>query len=99
MEGVWQDIGCRKNLNFRPSSVIKMVQKLAKEKYLIYEKYRGITLTPSGYELGKHLVARHKMLESLFRIINVDEETIHEGIEGIEHHLSQGTLDRIIELV
>ncbi|WP_079524996.1 MULTISPECIES: transcriptional regulator MntR [Halobacillus] len=86
-------------LGVQPSSVTKMVQKLDQEGYLIYEKYRGITLTPFGKKMGKHLLYRHELLESLFRIIGVEEENIYEEVEGIEHHLSSKTLGRIIDLV
>jgi Mn-dependent DtxR family transcriptional regulator len=76
-----------------------MVQKLDKRKYLIYEKYRGIKLTSSGHIMGKHLVYKHKILDSFFRIIGVDEDRILEEVEGIEHHFSPKTFDRIIDLV
>jgi hypothetical protein len=33
-------------LSVHPSSVTKMVQKLDKDEYLVYEKYRGLVLTP-----------------------------------------------------
>ncbi|UOR14143.1 transcriptional regulator MntR [Halobacillus amylolyticus] len=86
-------------LGVQPSSVTKMVQKLDQEGYLIYEKYRGIILTPFGQKTGKHLLYRHELLESLFHIIGVEEDNIYEEVEGIEHHLSPKTLDRIIDLV
>lgn len=35
-------------LSVHPSSVTKMVQKLDRNEYLIYEKYRGLILTPKG---------------------------------------------------
>ncbi len=35
-------------LSVHPSSVTKMVQKLDKDEYLVYEKYRGLVLTPKG---------------------------------------------------
>ena len=87
------------NLGVQPSSVTKMVQKLDQKNYLIYEKYRGIVLTPFGMKIGKHLVYRHELLENLFRIIGVEEDKIYEEVEGIEHHLSHKTLERIIDLV
>lgn len=86
-------------LNVLPSSVTKMVQKLDKDGYLIYEKYRGLTLTPKGLKLGKRLVKRHELLEQFLRLIGVDEERIYEDVEGIEHHLSWNSIDRIADLV
>lgn len=86
-------------LSVLPSSVTKMVQKLDKDGYLVYEKYRGLTLTAKGQKLGKRLVQRHDLLEQFLRIIGVDEECIYEDVEGIEHHLSWNSIDRIADLV
>ncbi|MFF5996240.1 MULTISPECIES: transcriptional regulator MntR [unclassified Lysinibacillus] len=86
-------------LSVLPSSVTKMVQKLDKDGYLVYEKYRGLTLTPKGVKLGKRLVQRHELLEQFLRLIGVDEERIYEDVEGIEHHLSWNSIDRIADLV
>lgn len=86
-------------LSVLPSSVTKMVQKLDKDGYLIYEKYRGLSLTPKGVKLGKRLVQRHELLEQLLRLIGVDEDRIYEDVEGIEHHLSWNSIDRIADLV
>jgi Mn-dependent DtxR family transcriptional regulator len=86
-------------LAVHPSSVTKMVQKLDKDKYLIYEKYRGLVLTSKGKKIGKRLVYRHELLEQFLRVIGVDEENIYEDVEGIEHHLSWNAIDRIGDLV
>jgi Mn-dependent DtxR family transcriptional regulator len=86
-------------LKVHPSSVTKMVQKLDKDDYLIYEKYRGLILTPKGKKVGKRLVDRHELLEQFLRVIGVDEKHIYEDVEGIEHHLSWDAIDRIGDLV
>lgn len=86
-------------LSVLPSSVTKMVQKLDKDGYLVYEKYRGLTLTPKGLKLGKRLVQRHELLEQFLRIIGVNEEQIYQDVEGIEHHLSWNAINRIADLV
>ncbi|ANU24343.1 transcriptional regulator MntR [Planococcus donghaensis] len=86
-------------LSVLPSSVTKMVQKLDKDGYLIYERYRGLVLTPKGQKLGKRLLERHGLLEQFLQLIGVDEERIYEDVEGIEHHLSWNSIDRIADLV
>lgn len=86
-------------LSVLPSSVTKMVQKLDKDDYLIYERYRGLSLTPKGMKLGKRLVDRHSLLEKFLRSIGVDEELIYNDVEGIEHHLSWNSIDRIADLI
>ena len=87
------------NLQVHPSSVTKMVQKLDKDEYLKYEKYRGLILTDKGEQVGKRLVYRHKLLEDFLRIIGVEEGNIYHDVEGIEHHLSWNSIERIGNLV
>ncbi len=86
-------------LEVHPSSVTKMVQKLDKDKYLVYEKYRGLVLTPKGKKVGKRLVDRHTLLEDFLRMIGVSEENIYQDVEGIEHHLSWDSITCIEYLV
>ncbi|WP_106589325.1 transcriptional regulator MntR [Salsuginibacillus halophilus] len=86
-------------LDVHPSSVTKMVQKLGQREYLIYEKYRGLMLTPKGKKIGKRLVYRHELLEDFLHIINVEHDNIYADVEGIEHHLSWDAIDRIGDLV
>ena len=56
-------------------------------------------LTPNGKKVGKRLVYRHELLEQMLRLIGVEEENIYHDVEGIEHHLSWNSIDRIGDLV
>ncbi|HLR80690.1 MAG TPA: transcriptional regulator MntR [Bacillota bacterium] len=87
------------DLEVHPSSVTKMVQKLDKDNFLNYEKYRGFVLTDKGKQVGKKLAFRHELLEEFLEIIGVKEENIYDDVEGIEHHLSWNSIDRIVDLV
>ncbi|MFB5268392.1 transcriptional regulator MntR [Paenibacillus enshidis] len=86
-------------LEVHPSSVTKMIQKLDKDDYLVYEKYRGLILTPKGKKVGKRLVDRHHLLEQFLGMIGVSEEHIYQDVEGIEHHLSWDSITCIETLV
>ncbi|MEC0371962.1 transcriptional regulator MntR [Paenibacillus chibensis] len=86
-------------LEVHPSSVTKMIQKLDKDEYLIYEKYRGLVLTSKGKKMGKRLVDRHKLLEEFLAMIGVSDEHIYTDVEGIEHHLSWDSITHIETLV
>lgn len=86
-------------LDVHPSSVTKMVQKLDKDKFLVYERYRGFILTDKGKKVGKKLVFRHELLEQFLEIIGVEEKNIYDDVEGIEHHLSWNSIDQIGGLV
>lgn len=86
-------------LEVHPSSVTKMIQKLDKDEYLIYEKYRGLILTTKGKKIGKRLVDRHQLLEQFLTLIGVQHENIYKDVEGIEHHLSWDSITQIETLV
>ncbi|HLQ96781.1 MAG TPA: transcriptional regulator MntR [Pseudogracilibacillus sp.] len=86
-------------LEVHPSSVTKMIQKLDRDGYVHYEKYRGFVLTDKGTKVGKRLLFRHELLEDFLGIIGVEEDRIYEDVEGIEHHLSWNAIDRIADLV
>ncbi|PCK71192.1 manganese transport transcriptional regulator-like protein [Paenibacillus larvae subsp. larvae B-3650] len=86
-------------LEVHPSSVTKMIQKLDKDNYLVYEKYRGLVLTSKGKKMGKRLVDRHQLLEEFLEAIGVQEEHIYRDVEGIEHHLSWDSITCIETLV
>lgn len=86
-------------LEVHPSSVTKMIQKLDKDQYLIYEKYRGLVLTSKGKKMGKRLVERHHLLEEFLQVIGVQKENIYRDVEGIEHHLSWDSITCIETLV
>ncbi|MCZ8516752.1 transcriptional regulator MntR [Paenibacillus filicis] len=86
-------------LEVHPSSVTKMIQKLDKDNYLVYEKYRGLVLTSKGQKVGKRLVDRHQLLEEFLTLIGVSEEQIYKDVEGIEHHLSWDSITCIETLL
>lgn len=86
-------------LSVHPSSVTKMVQKLDKDEFVHYEKYRGFILTDKGTKIGERLVFRHELLEDFLEVLGVEEENIYDDVEGIEHHLSWNSIDRIADLV
>ncbi|CAM2810316.1 transcriptional regulator MntR [Paenibacillus sediminis] len=86
-------------LEVHPSSVTKMIQKLDKDEYLVYEKYRGLILTNKGKRMGKRLMDRHQLLEDFLKTIGVQEENIYKDVEGIEHHLSWDSITCIETLV
>jgi len=85
-------------LNLQPSSVTKMVQKLAEAGFINYERYRGLVLTEAGEQLGEAMKDRHAMLEQFLALIGVPEETLRKDVEGIEHHVSPATVQSLEEL-
>ncbi|MEO9320563.1 MAG: transcriptional regulator MntR [Nitrososphaera sp.] len=86
-------------LNVSSPSVTKMVQKLDEMGYLIYEKYRGITLTDEGKAIAANIRSRHSLLVEFLKIIGVDDAVANMDAEGIEHHLHPQTLKKLEDFV
>lgn len=74
-------------------TVHRIVARLHEEGLLETEPYRPITLTPKGKRLAKKVRQRHELVYKFLLAIGVDEETAAVDAEGIEHHVSQQTLD------
>ena len=80
------------NLGISQASVTNMIQRLDTEGCVVYERYRGVTLTPEGRKVGQAIARRHDVLSRLLTRFGVDAETVHQDVEGMEHHISKSTL-------
>lgn len=87
------------HLHVSSPTATKMIQKLGEDGLVVYERYRGIALTPAGTELAKKVRQRHGVVMDFLRLLDVDEATAHRATEGIEHHLDAGTVARLAQLV
>jgi len=66
---------------------------------LTYEKYRGLTLTARGAEVARRIQTRHVLLTEFLGMLGLDRSVVSRDVEGIEHHVSQETLERLELLV
>lgn len=87
------------NLEVSQASVTNMVQRLAGDGYVIYERYRGITLTELGRTVGADIASRHEVLTRLLSGFGLDADLVHRDVEGMEHHISKATLRVLTTLV
>lgn len=81
------------------STVSNMVRRLARRGFVNYEKYRGFTLTNEGRAVADHIRIRHQTLTELLRLLGLDERTVEQEVEVIEHHLKPATLRAFSKLV
>jgi Mn-dependent DtxR family transcriptional regulator len=72
-----------------------MVKRLAGLGFLKYRKYRGLIMTDKGREVAQNIRNRHATLKRFLSLLGVDEVTQENDIEGLEHCLSQTTLQRV----
>ena len=85
-------------LGISQSSVTSMVQKLAQEGLLNYEKYRGLTLTKEGLRVALAIHERHEILKGFLSLLNVSQQAQEKDIEGLEHHISDETVQALARL-
>ena len=88
-----------KLLGVKSPSVTAMLQRLHAKGFIVYERYRGLTLTSSGEQLAKSVQKRHCTLLKFLRILGVEEKIAKSDAEGIEHHVHNITIDRIARIV
>lgn len=70
----------------------KAVARLKREGLAISRPYRGVFLTDAGGTLAEKVRARHRTVVALLMAVGVPEETAELDAEGIEHHVSDQTL-------
>ena len=86
-------------LEIAPASVTAMIKRLDGDGLVVYEKYRGVVLTAAGKDIAEEVVKRHEVLARLLRSFGLDEQTIYQDVEGMEHHISKATLRVLTTLV
>ena len=94
-KGYATTIDISESLNVSSPSVTKMLQRLEENKYLRYERYRGISLTNEGVSMAENIHEKHSLLVEFLRMIGVDENVANIDAEGIEHHLHPETLRKL----
>jgi Mn-dependent DtxR family transcriptional regulator len=92
-KGYARVVDIAKNLGISQASVTNMIQRLDAEGYVVYERYRGVIMTDSGRKIGQEIARRHEVLTRLLAGFGLDPKTVHEDVEGMEHHISRQTLD------
>ena len=79
-------------------TVNRIVGRLANEGLLLTEPYQPITMTFKGKRLAARCRQRHAIVYRFLLAIGIDEATAAIDAEGIEHHVSSTTLQRLEEL-
>jgi len=86
-------------LSVSPSSVTEMFQKLRKQEFIHYEKYRGVTLTEKGLNIAMRTKKKHETLREFLCILGVPETIANEDACRIEHVVNSETMKRLTKFV
>lgn len=73
-------------------TVTKTIARLKDEGLVDTRPYGPITLTPRGRRMARESQQRHDIVFAFLKAIGVGDETARIDAEGIEHHVSQETL-------
>jgi len=75
-------------------TVAKMLKRLASVGLIEQIPWRGVFLTAEGEKLAQESRERHQIVESFLLVLGVSPEIARRDAEGMEHHVSQETLER-----
>lgn len=76
-------------------TVVRTLNRLQREGLIETEPYRSIFLTPVGRELASRSRRRHALVVEFLVKLGVSADTAEIDAEGIEHHISDATLEAI----
>lgn len=80
-------------LGVTSATVNNTIQRLQRDGLVTCKPYRSIFLTEKGQELAAASRARHSVVREFLVALGVDAKTADADAEGIEHHVSDATLD------
>jgi len=84
------DIGRR--LGVSHATAIKTIARLKRENLATSRPYRGVFLTPAGEARASWVRSRHRLVVEVLLAMGVPPDTAEADAEGIEHHVSEQTL-------
>lgn len=76
-------------------TVSKTVQRLIREGLVASLPYRSLFLTDKGKALAAASRERHRLVLAFLLELGVGPDVAEEDAEGIEHHVSPETLERM----
>lgn len=80
-------------------TVSKTIQRLQREGLVVTQRYRSIFLTDAGRALAEAARQRHEIVLRFLSALGVPENVAETDAEGIEHHVSDATLQAMARFV
>ncbi|MEM6767648.1 MAG: metal-dependent transcriptional regulator [Bacteroidota bacterium] len=89
-----------KEMDSRDSSVTDMLKRLSAKGTINYIKYKGVSLSESGYATALHIIRKHRLWEVfLVSKLKFKWDEVHEIAEQLEHIKSSRLVDRLDEFL
>ncbi len=90
--GEARSVEIAKRLGVTNPTVARMIGRLRDAGWIETEPYRAIFLTEDGRRIAEASRHRHQLVVEFLSAIGVSEEVARADAEGIEHHVSEQTL-------
>lgn len=82
-------------LNLSNSTVTELLQKLARKGLVIYERYRGVSLSNRGRFIATEIMRRHRLLEALFVNLGLSPDEACMEARKFDYLISKELASRI----
>ncbi len=84
----------------KAASVTDMLKKLSSKGWIDYQKYQGVTLTPSGEKIALNTIRKHRLWETfLVNKLNFQWDEVHDIAEQLEHIDSSILINKLDEFL
>jgi DtxR family manganese transport transcriptional regulator len=80
-------------------TVLRALKRLTRDGILTRDEDQGILLSPKGQRMGEASRARHQVVVTFLERMGVPPEVAAVDAEGLEHHVSAATLERMVAYV
>ena len=98
-QGVCRSSDLAKRFAVSNVTVHRIVSRLKGDGYLATEPYQPIQLTPKGKRVARQSRQRHELVYQFLLTIGVDPKTAAKDAEGIEHHVSEKTMEQLRRII
>ena len=80
------------------ASASSIIKRLQREGLVATQRYRSLFLTEAGAKMADESRERHRVVQEFFLALGVDPLTAEADAEGVEHHVSDETLEALARL-
>lgn len=96
-QGEARIVDIAKRLGVTHVTVTRTISRLQKAGLVTAQPYRAIFLTARGDALADECRERHEIVFKFLKAIGVSEKNAAMDAEGIEHHVSEETLQALVK--
>jgi DtxR family manganese transport transcriptional regulator len=97
--GEARGVDISRHLGVTNATVTKMISRLQQNGLVRTEPYRSIFLTEEGQRIAEWSRRRHEVVLAFLQALGISEETARADAEGMEHHVSDETLEAFKRII